>query len=249
MASVVPRYLPAGDRGLVVEFGSEIDAQINRRVVALDEALSACKLKGIQECIPTYRSLLILFDPVRITRDELIRCVQSLEATESHETQRSRWVVPVLYGGAAGVDLDLVASTHGIRPRALVELHSAAEYSVHMIGFAPGFAYLGGLPKRLHTSRRSEPRARIPGRSISIGGSQTAISPPVEMPSGWHLLGRTPLRSFDLGRGADPFLFRAGDTVRFQPVSEAEYTRLDAAAAAGARAATRETTPSRTFHD
>ena len=239
---MVPRFLPAGDRALVVEFGSAIDIQINRQVVALDHALCALELDGVQECVPTYRSLLVIFDPLRITRDALVCRIQDLEVPEDLEgSRRSRWVVPVLYGGSAGADLDFVASTHGINSRTLIELHSAADYWVHMIGFAPGFAYLGGLPEQLHTSRRAEPRARIPGRSISIGGSQAAISPPVEMPSGWHLLGQTPLRSFDLTRREDPFLFRAGDSVRFHPVSDAEYARLDEAAAAGVQVAARET--------
>jgi len=238
------RYLAAGDRGLVVEFGDTIDIEVNRRVVALDRALCSLQLDGVQECVPTYRSLLVVFDPLRVARDDLIRRIESLGAPEAlDKAAGSRWIVPVLYGGAAGMDLDFVASTHGISPEAVIELHSAAEYRIHMIGFAPGFAYLGGLPQELHTSRREEPRARIPGRSISIGGSQAAISPPVEMPSGWHLLGQTPLRSFDPARQQNPFLFRAGDTVRFHPVSEAEYSRLEEAAASGALMATRDAPP------
>jgi KipI family sensor histidine kinase inhibitor len=138
----------------------------------------------------------------------------------------------VTYGEGLGEDLDHVAALHGLTIDEVIRHHSQAEYRVYMIGFAPGFAYLGGLPDLLHTPRRIDPRQRTPAGSISIGGVQAAISS-VEGPSGWHLLGRTPLRTFDLAR-EDPFLLKPGDRVRFQPITQAEFLRLKAMSESGA---------------
>jgi KipI family sensor histidine kinase inhibitor len=184
--------------------------------------------------VPTYRSLLVQFDPLVVSRadlrDEILRLWPPVTAPGA---TRSQWLVPVLYGGQWGVDLDFVAETHGLTTSEVVSLHTGAQYRVYMIGFAPGFAYLGGLPEALHTSRRREPRMRTPPRSVSIGGVQAAVSPPIEVPSGWHLLGQTPVRSYDPRRQERPFLFAAGDRIRFQAISAADYDRMSAAAEAG----------------
>jgi KipI family sensor histidine kinase inhibitor len=230
-----PRYLDAGDGGLVVEFGDAIDPDINRRVVALDGALAAAAIPGVREAVPTYRSLLVLFDPLIVARSALTQTIAELLPTEDDGSAPAgtRWRVPVLYGGASGVDLEDVAKTHGLTPDELVAIHSGADYRVYMIGFAPGFAYLGGLPERIHTSRRTDPRPKTPPRSVSIGGAQAAVSPPLEVPSGWHLLGQTPVRSYDPARKERPFLFAAGDVIRFHAVSAGDYRDLSAAAEAG----------------
>jgi KipI family sensor histidine kinase inhibitor len=236
-----PRYLSAGDAGLVVELGSEIDAAVNDRVVALAAALEAMGLPGIRECVPTYRSLLVQYDPVTLPRTDLIAAVEGCwPPTPLAGSARTHWRVPVLYGGEAGEDLPAVAALHGLSEEEVVRLHSGASYRVYMLGFAPGFAYLGGLPERIHTSRRADPRAQTPPGSISIGGQQAAISPPLPIPSGWHLLGRTPVRSYDPARSAMPFLFAPGDIVRFEPVSALDYATLRAAAEAGDLVAVRE---------
>lgn len=236
-----PRFLNAGDAGLVVEFGGEINESINEQVIALDEALTSLGLHGVRETVPTYRSLLVLFDPLLLARETLRDEIVAL-LPESRSTRRNRslWTVPVLYGGPSGIDLDAVAATHGLTPDEVVRLHSGAEYRVYMIGFFPGFAYLGGLPERIHTSRRAEPRLKTPPRSISIGGVQAAVSPPIEVPSGWHLLGQTPVRSYDPKRKERPFLFAAGDRIRFRPISVTDYTEMCAAAEAGEVVAARE---------
>lgn len=235
------RFLDAGDGGLVVELGDEISEAINERVVALADALGALALPGVQEIVPTYRSLLVLFDPLELPRATLRERVTSLWPP-SHAAGRrhARWRVPVLYGGEHGVDLEGVAATHGLTPGEVVALHSGADYRVYMLGFMPGFVYLGGLPERIRTGRRQDPRLRTPARSISIGGIQAGISPPLEVPSGWHLLGQTPVCSYDPRRTERPFLFEAGDSVRFEPVTEAEYQEMCAAVEAGAEVATRE---------
>jgi KipI family sensor histidine kinase inhibitor len=237
----VPRFLNAGDSGLVVEFGSEINESINEQVIGLDEALTGRALQGVRETVPTYRSLLVLFDPLLLPRETLRDEIAAL-LPESRSTRRNRslWSVPVLYGGASGIDLDAVAAMHGLTPDEVVRLHSDAEYRVYMIGFFPGFAYLGGLPERIHTGRRAEPRLKTPPRSISIGGVQAAVSPPIEVPSGWHLLGQTPVRSYDPKREERPFLFAAGDRIRFRPISKAEYDEMCATAEAGEIVAERQ---------
>ncbi|MCS0495780.1 5-oxoprolinase subunit PxpB [Ancylobacter sp. MQZ15Z-1] len=237
-----PRLLDAGESGLVVEFGDGIDETANARVIALDRALAAAAIEGVREAVPTYRSLLILFDPLVVDRAALAGRVRALETAPGAEAAGTLWRVPVLYGGAHGVDLEAVASQHGLTPDELVALHAGALYRVYMIGFAPGFAYLGGLPERLHTSRRTDPRPKTPPRSVSIGGRQAAVSPPIEVPSGWHLLGQTPVRSYDPGR-EKPFLFAPGDTIRFTPIDAGAYRDMLAAAEAGEMVATPETMP------
>jgi KipI family sensor histidine kinase inhibitor len=232
-----PRLLDAGDGGLVVQFGEDIDDAVNARVVVFAAAIEALALAGLKEVVPTYRSLLLAYDPLVLAPERLRAEVLHLLGTPAGSPQpggRSGtvWRVPVLYGGEHGIDLEHVAALHALSPEEVVALHSSATYRVHMIGFAPGFAYLGGLPERLQTSRRTDPRPRTPPRSVSIGGRQAAVSPPLEVPSGWHLLGQTPVRSYDPRRSRE-FLFQAGDRIRFVPVSAGEYESLCRAAAAG----------------
>ncbi|WP_246668951.1 5-oxoprolinase subunit PxpB [Ancylobacter sp. TS-1] len=243
-APEAPRLLDAGEAGLVVEFGDAIDEAVNRRVIALADALEARGLDGVRELVPTYRSLLVMFDPLVLgkarLRDEIAALWPLGEARAEEAAPCGVWRVPVLYGGAHGVDLDEVARRHGLSTDEVIALHAGATYRVYMIGFAPGFAYLGGLPEAIHTSRRSDPRLKTPPRSISIGGRQAAVAPPLEIPSGWHLLGQTPVRSYDPARTARPFLFAAGDALRFEPVSGGEYEALCRAAEAGEIVAERE---------
>lgn len=241
MRYVAPRYLDAGDAGLVVEFGDEIDEGINRAVVATAGALEERREAGIIEVVPTYRSFLVIFDPLALSKSRLIEIVEGLDASRpAHAATGIRWRVPVLYGGEAGVDLAEVADLHGLSEAEVVALHSGTIFRVYMLGFSPGFAYLGGLPAALHTSRRTDPRPETPPRSISIGGQQAAISPPIPVPSGWRLLGRTPVRSYDPQRTSRPFLFSPGDQVRFEPITPSEYERACAAAEAGEIVAVQE---------
>jgi 5-oxoprolinase (ATP-hydrolysing) subunit B len=241
--SPAPRLLDAGDGGLVIELGDTIDDELNARVVALGAAIEALALPGLHEVVPTYRSLLVLFDPLILSGERLCAEVLRLPPpSPAPLSERTIWRIPVCYGGEHGIDLDHVAATHGLTTDEVVNLHCGALYRIHMIGFAPGFAYLGGLPEALRTSRRTDPRPKTPGRSVSIGGGQTAVSSPIEVPSGWHLIGRTPVRSHDPRRAARPFLFSAGDGVRFTPVDGAAYERLCRAAEAGDIVAERETT-------
>ena len=234
-------FLHAGDGGLVVELGKDIDAATNAAVMALAEHLGKACLDGVLEIIPTYRSLLVQFDPLRLEKAALVQAVNAAwAATETADRHASLWHVPVCYGGEHGADLSVVAQANGLDEAEVIARHSAPSYRIYMIGFAPGFAYLGGLDRSLHTSRRVEPRLKTPPRSVSIGGMQTAISPPIEIPSGWNMLGQTAVRTYDPARKSQSFLFGPGDYVRFHPVNPHEYARQLKAAEGGALVAERE---------
>ncbi|HYD29976.1 MAG TPA: 5-oxoprolinase subunit PxpB [Azospirillaceae bacterium] len=213
-----PRFLPAGDTAVVVEFGDAIDQRLNSRVLAFDARLARADIPGINETIPTYRSLLVVYDPEVTGQGELVTRLQAALDDESDmaETVGRRWTLPVVYGGPFGEDLSAVAVHHGLSEGEVIDRHATGDYRVYMIGFQPGFAYLGGLDPSLETPRRADPRPKVPAGSIAIGGGQTAVFS-VEGPSGWHLLGRTPVRVFDLAR-VSPFLLAAGDRVRLRPV-------------------------------
>ncbi len=227
---MLPRILPCGDTALAVEFGTVVDPRLNARVLALDGRLAG--IPGIVEAVPTYRSLLVHYDPVATDFATLSAALVDRARDLPDEPREGRlWRVPVVYGGAFGIDLEEVAARHGIAPDELVRRHAAPTYRVYMIGFVPGYAYLGSLDPSIATPRRESPRLRVPAGTISIGGIQAVVAS-IEAPSGWHLLGRTPVRAFMPGR--DPvFLFAAGDRVRFEPVDASRWDALDAAAAAG----------------
>ena len=227
---MLPRILPCGDSALAVEFGTVVDPRLNARVLALDERLAG--IPGIVEAVPTYRSLLVHYDPVATDFATLSAALVERARDLPDEPREGRlWRVPVVYGGAFGIDLDEVAARHRINPAELVRRHAAPTYRVYMIGFVPGYAYLGGLDPSIATPRRESPRLKVPAGTISIGGIQAVVAS-IEAPSGWHLLGRTPVRAFMPDR--DPvFLFAAGDRVRFEPVDAARWEALDAAASAG----------------
>jgi KipI family sensor histidine kinase inhibitor len=234
---LTPKFLSSGDCAVTVEFGERISAEAGEAVVALDRAIAAAAIPGIRETVPTYRSILVFFDPLVVRRAGLVEAIAALwpvrpGVAAGRPVAGRRWRVPVAYGGVHGEDLGLVAETHGMSEETVVALHAAVAYRVAMIGFAPGFAYLAGLDPRLETARRREPRRATPPCSVSIGGVQTAVSPPLSLPSGWQLIGRTPVRSFDLSR-AQPFLFETGDEIRFERIGAAEYEALEARAAGG----------------
>lgn len=227
-----PKILPCGDSAVTIEFGDRIDPDINGMVLALNDIIRARAPAGLLETVPTYRSLTVQFDPVETDYEALIRLVN--EETKDLAPRKAvgrRWRVPVVYGGEYGSDLEDVAETHGMTPAQVIEIHSSAIYRIYMIGFLPGFTYLGGLDKRIATSRRVQPRAKIPSGTIMIGGEQAGIAP-MDMPSGWHNLGLTPVRPYAPER--DPiFLFAAGDEIVFEPVDASRWDALEKAARAG----------------
>jgi len=221
------RFLPAGDLGLVVEFGAEVDVAVNNQVRALALTLEAARIPGLLEVIPTYRSLGVEYDPARLGVEELrARIERALTTLDAAQLAPPRVVrVPTCYGGEFGPDLPFVVEHSGLSEAEVVELHSQTPYHVHMIGFTAGFAYLGGLPEKLHTPRLPSPRTKTPRGAVGIGGSQTGAYA-AETPGGWRLIGRTPLPLFDpLREPPTPML--PGDTVRFDPISREEYDRLE----------------------
>jgi KipI family sensor histidine kinase inhibitor len=214
-----PRVLPLGDSALTFEFGDRLDRVLNARVRALDRALAERPFPGLRESVPTHRSLLVLYDPHRTGFEEVSHLLQERAAARTDEEARGRLVtVPTLYGGEEGPDLAEVARARGLSEAELIARHSAPEYVAFMLGFTPGFAYLGPLPDALETPRRATPRLRVPAGSVAIAGRQTGVYP-VASPGGWSLLGRTSLRLFDPG-AQPPALILPGDRVRFQPVRE-----------------------------
>ncbi len=227
-----PRILACGDSAISVEFGDTIDPDLNGRVLALDEILRMRAPVGLLETVPTYRSLMIQFDPTLTDYEALVEFLTEETRTLAPQSATGRrWKVPVVYGGEFGVDLENVAERHSLPPGKVIDIHASGVYRIYMIGFLPGFAYLGGLDSRLATPRRTHPRAKIPSGSIIIGGAQAAVGS-IESPSGWHLLGRTPVRSYAPER--DPaFLLAAGDEIVFQPIDASRWDELERAAQAG----------------
>lgn len=231
-----PRVLACGDTALAVEFGTAMDAESNRRVFALDRALNSKPVEGVTETVPTYRSLLVHYDPLKLGFSELSdRLLALLDQPDTAERASRHWRIPVTYGGAFGLDLDDVAKVHGMSPDELIRRHSTPRYDVAMIGFTPGFSYLRGLDPAIATPRRAQPRISTPAGTISIGGVQAALQC-LAGPSGWHLLGRTPVRTFDPQR-APVFLIEPGDTVTFQQIDADEFERLERLAEHGAAVA------------
>lgn len=227
-----PIFRPLGDRALTVSFGDSIDAETNETVIRIADSLREHPFDGFAEAVPTYCALLIIYDPLVISGDDVEHLVAARISEARHQARaRRRWTVPVHYGGPAALDLDSLAAEKDMTPQELIALHSGAEYRVYMIGFAPGFTYLGGLPERLHAPRLPQPRQMIPAGAIGIGGQQASVNS-VAGPSGWRFIGSTPVRAFDPARKA-PFLFAAGDLVRFHPVAAAEAAELSARVAQG----------------
>jgi inhibitor of KinA len=226
-----PRYLPLGDSALTVEFGDRIDRSLVAAVAALDARLNrdlaAGRLPGVIETVPTYRSLTILFDPLVLRRRALQAWVeQVLELTEPAPAAPGRlWRLPVCYGGAFGPDLEGVARACGLSPEGVVELHRGEQYLVYMLGFLPGFAFMGDVPSALRMPRRAEPRTRVPAGSVAIAGAQTAIYPWAS-PGGWQLLGRCPVPLFD-PLTPEPALLAPGDRVEFAAISPARLRELE----------------------
>lgn len=224
------KILPCGDTAAVAEFGDVIDPVLNGRVLSLDAALAGSA--GIVETVPTYRSLMIHYDPSVMGFADLEAKVRRITADMPDSPGEGRtWRIPVAYGGEFGVDLGPTAALHGISPDELVRRHCAPTYQVYMIGFLPGFAYLGGLDRTIATPRRTNPRLKTPPGTISIGGIQALVGS-IEAPSGWHLLGRTPVRTYMPSR-EPTFLLSPGDHVVFAPIDLARFGELDRAAKAG----------------
>ncbi len=214
-----PRALPVGDAALALELGDTLDPRTSARVRALDLALARAPFDGFRESVPTHRSLLVLYDATVARFSSVARVLLSLAASPASPPPPGRLhEVPVAYGGDDGPDLAPLAAARGLTELEAVRLHSQGEYTAFMLGFTPGFPYLGLLPAALEYARRATPRVRVPAGSVAVAGRQTGIYP-VASPGGWHVLGRTSLRLFDPRRD-EPALVAPGDRVRFAPVKD-----------------------------
>ena len=217
------RIVPAGDSALIVEFEERIDPDINARAIACAAAIQASQLPGVRDVVPTYRSVAVYFDPLRTDGDALSACLER-EAGQSMPTAaaaRAPVRIPVCYGGELGPDLTGVASFARMPEADVVRVHTSGAYRVFMLGFVPGFAYLGIVDERIAMPRHASPRVRVPIGSVGIAGVQTGVYP-AETPGGWQLIGRTPVKPFDTAR-EDPCLMKAGDAVQFYPIDRSEF--------------------------
>jgi len=225
-AAGAAQFRAASDQSLLISFGQQITLDSHQRVLKLLHLLQAEPIEGIRNLHPAYCSLLIKFDPLRLDHDEvqsrLVPYLARLGKTPLPAPQQVE--IPVCYGGEFGPDLSEVAAMHGMTPAQAVELHSSPIYIVCFLGFAPGFAYLGGLPEALASPRLETPRAKVPHGSVGIAGNQTGVYP-FATPGGWRLIGRTPVAMFR--RHQDPMnLLQIGDHVRFRPISKEEFAEF-----------------------
>jgi inhibitor of KinA len=228
-AAGVTRFQPASDQSLLVYFGETITPEARERVLKLLRLLESEPIHGVRNLHPAYSSLLIKFDALKLGHDELQAALQEyLGRLDSVPLPPPRLVeIPVRYGGEFGPDLDEVAELHGLTPAQAIEAHTSANYTVCFLGFAPGFAYLGGLPDALATPRLGTPRRRVAAGSVGIAGQQTGVYP-FSTPGGWRLIGRTPLAMFRAGRPG-MCLLAIGDRVRFTPISREQFAALESA--------------------
>jgi inhibitor of KinA len=236
---IPPRFLPAGESALVVEYSRAIDPLIHDRVLALDAAIAAAPIEGIIETVPTYRSLMIHFDPRATTPEALIETLGGLDTTPRRDMGKAkRWRIPVCYDPVLAEDLAEVSDTLHLPQERVAGLHADALYRVYMYGFAPGFTFLGGLPEALAISRRATPRPPAPEGALLIAGGQALITT-IAMPTGWYVIAQTPVRMFDPSR-AQAFFADVGDEVAFERIDLATFEALRRDAAAGALIAREE---------
>jgi inhibitor of KinA len=217
------RFQAASDQSLLLYFGDKISLETHRKILKLIRLISAEPIKGCKNIHPAYCSVLLKFDSLNLTHEQLGSVLRSycarLEDVELPEPRKRR--IPVCYGGELGPDLEEVAKLHSTSSEEVVRLHSVARYNVYFLGFVPGFAYLGGLPEELATPRLPTPRKKVPAGSVAIGGNQTGVYPR-ETPGGWRLIGRTAVRLFDTNAPEKSFL-QIGDEVQFVPIGKEEF--------------------------
>ena len=216
----------AGDSSVLIEFGQEISPEINAKITAFVHLMKAQHVEGVKDMIPAFTSLLINYDPRVVNYGALKERLEKLLKLEvSQETAPSRiFDIPVCYGGEYGPDLENIAMHANLSTQEVIDIHSSEDYLIYMLGFLPGFSYLGGLDERIHTPRLANPRMKIPAGSVGIGGSQTGIYP-LDSPGGWQLLGLTPVKTYDPNREI-PILFEAGVYIHFVPVTEKDFLEI-----------------------
>lgn len=222
------RFLLTGDTSVAVEFGNEIHPAINARIRAFNIAIRESGIRGIVETVPTYRSLMVHYDPGIILYDALVAKLKKLLGELDQITIPPSEVleIPVLYGGEYGPDLAFVAEHAGKTAEEVIQIHTSTEYLIYMLGFTPGFTYLGGMSEEIATPRLQTPRVKIDAGSVGIAGSQTGVYP-IDSPGGWQLIGRTPVKMYNPDR-ENPILPQAGQYIKFYAIDEAEFQRIAA---------------------
>lgn len=220
------RILPAGDQALLIEFGEEINPTTNRRVQAFTQRAKQHRIMGIGEFVPSYCTVLIYYDPFLLSFSQVASWSEEHLSAGPAEMESSPEIkeVPVLYGGPYGPDISFVAEHNGISVEEVIRLHTSQTYLVYVVGFSPGFTAMGIVPQKIQAPRLPSPRTKVAAGSVGIGGLQTGIYP-VESPGGWRLIGRTPLRLFDLNC-TPPSHFQAGDYARFYSICEEDFLEL-----------------------
>lgn len=224
-----PTISPVGDRAISIDFGQVIDPTINRHIRQTIERIKALQLEGIIELVPTYCALLVEYDAMLYSYSEICNIIEpTLEEGMTDTTNELVTVVevPTVYGGEFGPDLSFVASHNHLSEDEVISIHSGTDYLVYMLGFIPGFTYLGGMDLRIATPRLSSPRTLIPAGSVGIAGEQTGTYPS-DSPGGWQIIGRTPVTMYDMSK-AQAALLKAGDYVRYVPIDESEFHRIKA---------------------
>ena len=224
-----PTISPVGDCAISIDFGQVIDPKINRHIRQTIERIQELKLDGITELVPTYCALLIQYDAMLYSYSDICNLMEPLlepSATDDANERVTVIEIPTVYGGEFGPDLGFVASHNNLSEDEVVSIHSGTDYLVYMLGFIPGFTYLGGMEPRIATPRLSSPRTLIPAGSVGIAGEQTGTYPS-DSPGGWQIIGRTPVTMYDMSK-EQAALLSAGDYVRYVPIDEAEYNRIKA---------------------
>jgi len=221
-----PRFLLAGDRGLLVEFGASIDPEINQKVRQIFLSLEKTPIDGVTEVIPTYRSILTFYNPFRSDPERLKKEILD------RENSLDKWEIPppetieiqVAYGDDFGPDLEFVAQHNNLTPEEVIQIHTSGTYLIYMLGFTPGFPFLGGLSEKIFTPRLEKPRQLVPAGSVGIANNQTGIYP-IDSPGGWQLIGKTPIKLYD-PTGSPPILLRAGNYLKFKKISREEFQEI-----------------------
>lgn len=220
------KYLIAGDSAIIMEFGNEISKEINAKIRSTITKIENANIDGIIELVPTYRSITILYSPLKIKYAKLVELLKTFENSDvGTSEEKVRLIeIPTVYAGEYGPDIEFVSENAGLSSEEVINIHTGTDYLVYMMGFAPGFTYLGGMDKRIETPRLKTPRLKIPGGSVGIAASQTGMYPS-ESPGGWQLIGRTPLKLYD-ETNDPPVFINAGDYIRYVQVDEEEYNKI-----------------------
>lgn len=228
------QFQPLGDTGIQVRFGSDISEETNQEIRLFADYLKEQNIEGIIEWVPAYTTLTIFYRPDKVVYKDLCKKLEDIQNTlqkADDQSQSTIYEIPVLYGGEVGPDLSEVATHNGLTEDEVISIHSGQPYLIYMMGFVPGFPYLGGMPEEIATPRRENPRAKIEAGSVGIAGEQTGVYP-LETPGGWQIIGRTPVKLYDPEK-EEPILLSAGVYIRFVPVGQKEYEEIEVAVARG----------------